>query len=588
MKKTLKRTGAIGLAAATIVTGLSFGPAAATASSPSDASTTALPEPGSSAKVVSPVGNGKYYGGLPSSPTHIQQYATKAAADAASAGLRIDSTGEGWFRAVVRDGSATGECLSIFPMTGGDTLHTKSCSGTNTEWSLDAQGRMVNRQSGQYVTNTVRYVDAYKRSYFAMGSSGPAAEFEGIEAGLSAKVDSTDIPNRTAGISGWAVPGSYVVINGEDQVQAGTDGKWSYELTELKLGSNPVTLEQYEGTVKTGETTLDAELKVAPVTGVASFPADHGQNAVLSGTAQPGATIVIRDVNGDEIARTEARLGSGTWSTPITAPNAGGDYDVRVHQEIDDEATGEIIVAVAYGAAVVITAPVEGMAHDGGPVTLRGTGEVGAQIAVREQGRSTVLGTAQVLANGQWTVRTANVDDRKHVLEATQSGKGNNTTASTVTLNPENDTAAPADLTLTSHEDGDTFAQPGTTTLSGKATPKATVTAYWFGKDYAQYATTVVANDEGDYAISRNMGGTQPYNITLTQTAQAGKVNEVTVRLVPAGVGPVDLTVGSHQDGDAFAPTGQTTISGKASSGATVTFYWFGKDYPQYATTTVA
>ncbi|HDY5681491.1 TPA: hypothetical protein RPJ64_002804, partial [Staphylococcus aureus] len=349
---------------------------------------------------------------------------------------------------------------------------------------------------------------------------------------------------------------AFIVINGEEQVQAGTDGRWSYQLTGLKLGSNPVTLEEYEGTVKTGETSIDAELKVAPVTGVASFPADHGQNAVLSGTAQPGATIVIRDVNGEEIARTNARLGSGTWSTPITAPDAGGDYDLRVHQEIDNEATGEIIVAVAYGAAVVITAPVEGMAHDGGPVTLRGTGEVGAQIAVREQGRSTVLGTAQVLANGQWTVRTTNVDDRKHVLEATQSGKGNNTTASTVTLNPENDTAAPADLTLTSHEDGDTFAQPGTTTLSGKATPKATVTAYWFGKDYPQYATTAVANDEGDYAISRNMGGTQPYNITLTQTAQAGKVNEITVRLVPAGVGPVDLTVTSHQDGDAFAPTG--------------------------------
>ncbi|HAQ9640130.1 TPA: hypothetical protein IYE67_003062, partial [Enterococcus faecium] len=175
-------------------------------------------------------------------------------------------------------------------------------------------------------------------------------------------------------ISGTAVPNSFVLIGTEvpDQVQAGTDGRWSYQLTGLKLGSNPVTLEEYEGTVKTGETSIDAELKVAPVTGVASFPADHGQNAVLSGTAQPGATIVIRDVNGEEIARTNARLGSGTWSTPITAPDAGGDYDLRVHQEIDNEATGEIIVAVAYGAAVVITAPVEGMAHDGGPVTLRG------------------------------------------------------------------------------------------------------------------------------------------------------------------------------------------------------------------------
>ena len=408
--------------------------------------------------------------------------------------------------------------------------------------------------------------------------------------GFSGKVDSVDIPNRTAAISGTAVPGSFVLIDTAvpEQVQAGTDGRWSHTVTDLTLGSNPISLSQYENGEKTGETTLDVVLDVTPVRGAVSFPTDLEQDAVLSGTAHPGSTVVIRDVDGDEIARTEARLGSGAWSTPISAPDAGGDYDVRVHQEIDGEANGEIVVTVAYGAGVAITAPVEGVAHDGGPVTLRGTGEVGAQVTVREQGRSTVLGSAQVLANGQWTIRTTDVDDRKHVLEASQTGKGNNTTASTVTLNPENDSAAPADLTLTSHEDGDTFAQPGATTLSGKATPKATVTAYWFGKDYPQYATTTAANDQGDYSISRNMGGTQPYNITLTQTAQAGKVNEVTVRLVPAGVGPVDLTVGSHQDGDAFAPTGQTTISGKASSGATVTFYWFGKDYPQYATTTVA
>jgi hypothetical protein len=408
--------------------------------------------------------------------------------------------------------------------------------------------------------------------------------------GFSGKVDSVDIPNRTAVISGTAAPGSFVLIDTAvpDQVQAGTDGRWSHTVTDLTLGSNPIPLSQYENGEKTGETTLDVVLDVTPVRGAVSFPTDLEQDAVLSGTAHPGSTVVIRDVDGDEIARTEARLGSGAWSTPIGAPDAGGDYDVRVHQEIDGEANGEIVVTVAYGAGVAITTPAEGMAHDGGPVTLRGTGEVGAQVTVREQGRSTVLGSAQVLANGQWTIRTTDVDDRKHVLEASQTGKGNNTTASTVTLNPENDAAAPADLTLTSHEDGDTFAQPGATTLSGKATPKATVTAYWFGKDYPQYATTTAANDQGDYSISRNMGGTQPYNITLTQTAQAGKVNEVTVRLVPAGVGPVDLTVGSHQDGDAFAPTGQTTISGKASSGATVTFYWFGKDYPQYATTTVA
>ncbi|KQO45079.1 hypothetical protein ASG28_15710 [Frigoribacterium sp. Leaf415] len=386
--------------------------------------------------------------------------------------------------------------------------------------------------------------------------------------GFSAKVDSTDIPNRTAQISGTAVPNSFVLIGTEvpEQVQAGTDGTWSYQLTDLKLGSNSVTLEQYEGTEKTGETTIDAELKVAPVTGAASFPADLGQDAVLSGTAQPGATIVIRDVDGNEIARTDARLGSGTWSTPITAPDAGGDYDLRVHQEIDDEATGEIIVTVTYGAAVVITAPVEGMAHDGGPVTLRGTGEVGAQIAVREQGRSTVLGTAQVLANGQWTVRTTNVDDRKHVLEATQTGKGNNTTISTVTLNPENGEQPPVIVapTVETPEAGSTVTT-SRPVFSGHGQDGATVTI-GYGPNSIIGTGTVV---DGEWTITPNRGlslGTS--NLVVTQTA-GDDVQQIT-HTINRVAAELPLSVTSHVN-DQFYEAGVTTFRGTAPIGSTVT-----------------
>ncbi|ROS53600.1 hypothetical protein EDF21_1449 [Frigoribacterium sp. PhB118] len=386
--------------------------------------------------------------------------------------------------------------------------------------------------------------------------------------GFSGKVDSVDIPNRTAVISGTAVPGSFVLIDTAipDQVQAGTDGRWSHTVTDLTLGSNPIPLSQYENGEKTGETTLDVVLDVSPVRGSVSFPADLEQDAVLSGTAHPGSTVVIRDVDGDEIARTEARLGSGAWSTPIGAPDAGGDYDVRVHQEIDGEANGEIVVTVAYGAGVAITAPVEGMAHDGGPVTLRGTGEVGAQVTVREEGRSTVLGSAQVLANGQWTIRTTDVDDRKHVLEASQTGKGNNTTTSTVTLNPENGEQPPVIVapTVETPEAGSTVTT-SRPVFSGHGQDGATVTI-GYGPNSIIGTGTVV---DGEWTITPTRGlslGTS--NLVVTQTV-GDDVQQIT-HTINRVAAELPLSVTSHVN-DQFYEAGVTTFRGTAPIGSTVT-----------------
>ena len=388
---------------------------------------------------------------------------------------------------------------------------------------------------------------------------------------LSGKVDSVDIPNRTAQISGTAIPRAFVVINGEDQVQAGSDGTWSRQLTGLKLGSNPVTLEQYQNGTKTGTTTIDAELEVVPVTGAVSFPDDLGQDAVLSGTAHPGATIVVRDVDGDEIARTDARLGSGAWSTPITAPDAGGDYDLRVHQEIDDEATGEVIVTAPYGAAVAITAPVDGMAHDGGPVTLQGTGEIGAQVAVREQGRTTVLGTAEVLQSGRWTIRTTNVDDRKHVLEATQTGKGDNTTRSTVTLNPEAGEAAP--VTVTNPADATAGYVPNTSfTFEGTGTAGKTLQVE---NKFGTTLGTARVEDDRTWSWTRANMGTSTWTINFIQ--DKGETTQSTATVLnfkPSAETPAPaplVTVTNPSDAkEGYVPNTSFTFEGTGTADKTI------------------
>lgn len=558
MKKTLKRTGAIGLAAATIVTGLSFGPAAVAAPSPVSTQAEAT------VKLVFRDGN-RYNAVTGRAGKAYAPFNSLAAATAAALDLKVVRLPNGNSQLVGMSDAGDDVC---FRAASFNTLNFFSASSVNcnpdttsTQWFFD----------GSTLRNAFKPTTAiggYSGNYLAFSSTNAFALETDISAlgEFSGKVDSTDVPSRTAWISGSAVPGAFVVINGADQVPAGTDGTWSYELTELKLGSNPVTLEQYEGTVKTGETTLDVVLDVSPVRGAVSFPADLEQDAVLSGTAHPGSTVVIRDVDGDEIARTEARLGSGAWSTPIGAPDAGGDYDVRIHQEIDGEANGEIIVTVAYGAGVAITAPVEGMAHDGGPVTIRGTGEVGAQVVVREEGRSTVLGTAQVLANGQFTIRTTDVDDRKHVLEASQTGKGNNTTTTTVTLNPENGEQPPVIVapTVETPEAGSTVTT-SRPVFSGHGQDGATVTI-GYGPNSIIGTGTVV---DGEWTITPNRGlslGTS--NLLVTQTA-GDDVQQIT-HTINRVAAELPLSVTSHVN-DQFYEAGVTTFRGTAPIGSTVT-----------------
>jgi hypothetical protein len=458
-------------------------------------------------------------------------------------------------------------------------------------WSVSADGRRATRGTD----TTVATAGDKIRATLRLASSPPSTTLSGghlrvqrdatstkqvtafqvfsIEvAALSGMVDGVDVRARSAQISGTAAPGSWVILGGVDEVQANRDGAWSFELEGLKLGSNPVTLEQYENGVKTDETTLDVVLEVRPVSAAVSFPTDLEQDAVLSGAAQPGATVIVTDVDGTEIARTDARPGSGLWSTPIPAPNAGGDYDVRIHQQIDGEDTGEIIRTVSYGAAVQITAPVEGMAHDGGPVRMTGRGEPGAQVVVREQGGSTILGTKQVLQSGTWTLDTTNVDDRKHVLEVTQTGKGNNTTLDTVTLNPEAGEIAPVEVT---NPDAATIAQgytPNTSfTFEGTAEKGKTLQ---IENKYGTKLDETRVTDRGTWSWTRANMGTSTWTINFIQDKGTPAETKATVaNFTPrtTATAPVAVTnPDAATIAQGYTPNTSFTFEGTAEKGKTL------------------
>jgi len=294
---------------------------------------------------------------------------------------------------------------------------------------------------------------------------------------FTADVTSVDLHGRSAVLTGTAEPDAYVVINGDDQVQAGESGEWQYTVSGLRLGANTVHLEQFEGTTKTDELDLDVPLEVRDVTATATFDADVSKPVTVSGTAQPGAEIQVKNTDGTVVATaTAATDDSGVWDTTVPAPNAGGVYTVHVNQVIDGEKNGDAKVDIDYGAAVTVTSPVENAAHDGGQLTMTGTGKPGSQITVREQGKDTVIGSTTVLVNHNWSLKTSNLDDRRHVLETTQRSSGNNITRDVRTLNPDADATAPLVITAPEYGVETQLDASGELEFRGTGEPEARVT----------------------------------------------------------------------------------------------------------------
>ncbi|MDV6738945.1 BapA prefix-like domain-containing protein, partial [Pseudomonas aeruginosa] len=144
-------------------------------------------------------------------------------------------------------------------------------------------------------------------------------------AGSSVTVDSvapaTPVVNPSNGttLSGTAEPGSSVTLtdgsgNPIGQVTADGSGNWSFTpSTPLADGTvvNATATDPAGNTSGQGSTTVDG---VAPATPTVNL----SNGSSLSGTAEPGSTVILTDGNGNPIAEVTAD-GSGNWTyTPVS------------------------------------------------------------------------------------------------------------------------------------------------------------------------------------------------------------------------------------------------------------------------------
>ncbi|WP_034018328.1 Ig-like domain-containing protein, partial [Pseudomonas aeruginosa] len=189
-------------------------------------------------------------------------------------------------------------------------------------------------------------------------------------AGSSVTVDSvapaTPVINPSNGttLSGTAEPGSSVTLtdgNGNPigQVTADGSGNWSFTpSTPLADGTvvNATATDPAGNTSGQGSTTVDG---VAPTTPTVNL----SNGSSLSGTAEPGSTVILTDGNGNPIAEVTAD-GSGNWtytpSTPIAngtvvnvvAQDAAGNSSPGASVTVDSQAPAAPVVNPSNGTTL--------------------------------------------------------------------------------------------------------------------------------------------------------------------------------------------------------------------------------------------
>ncbi|WP_144757111.1 hypothetical protein, partial [Curtobacterium pusillum] len=396
----------------------------------------------------------------------VSSYSTASQARANATQFTIPAAGQrGQFQI-----AGTSSCIA----DGGSynaVISTCSTSAASQKWEVLNTGEIF--KAGSYAP--LRVNTAGTRLVVNDGQMSKLVPlFDGV-----VRAGSVDVAGRTATLEGYAEPNADIIINDTIPAKANAEGKWSKELTGLKLGKQTVKVEQFLNNERVGDPIqVEVDLAVAPLTASAVFSSDPSVPVLVSGSGQANADVVVHRPGKPD---TIQPIGTtGTYSFRMPAPDQGGEYTITLGQRFDKpgggfEETTPVTLPIDYGRGVSIVSPAPDAEHAGGKVEMTGRGTPGALVTVTEKGSSKELGTARVLANDVWSLETTeSLDAGKHTLVASQLSKGNNTTLAEVTLNPGASSVAP--LVIASPMDGSTVESSSKRiTFSGTGEPGARV-----------------------------------------------------------------------------------------------------------------
>ena len=436
----------------------------------------------------------------------------------------------------------------------GTTIEVRDAAGT-------VLGTATTGTDGKYTVTLAPGTATANQTLSVVAKNASGTESQPATATTPADVTAPTVDNITGNsgsgyeITGTADPNTTIEVRDPSGAVIGTgtsDANGDFTVTLPTGTTNPGDTLTVIGKDNAGNESQPTEVLVpsdatvtAPtVTGVTGNSVAGYQ---VTGTADPNATIEIRDADGNVIATGTA---DGTGSFAVNLPAGTANANETLTALAKDPAGNTSTPTTFQTPADEVVAPpsvdkVTGNTTQGYQVT--GTAELGTTIEVRATD-GTVLGTATTGPTGQYTVTLA-------------SGKA--TAKQTVNVVAKNDTGlesqpttamTPADVTTPTIGDITGDSTTGYE-ITGTADPNTTIEVR--NPDGTIIGTTTT-DDQGNFTVDLPAGAANPGD-TLTVVGKDGDGNESQ---------PTEVTV--PEDATVATPT-VTNVTGTTATGYQVT-----------------
>ncbi|MGG7507521.1 Ig-like domain-containing protein [Plantibacter sp. YIM 135249] len=259
---------------------------------------------------------------------------------------------------------------------------------------------------------------------------------------LPAPVLTADAPPATGAISA-AYSYTFEALNTDSFAVASGALPPGLTLTSAGvLAGTPTTAGDFTFTVKAtgpgGETVGASHTITVPVAVATTSPTngstEETTTPTVSGTGQPGASVVVTDDSGLTVG--SATVGAdGTWSV-VTTTLAAGAHTLSATQITTGgtASSAQISITIEIPATVAITTPADGSTAETTTPTVSGTGQPGASVVLTNNAGSTV-GSATVDAYGTWSVVTTTLAAGAHTLSAIQTTTGGTVSSAQISIN---------------------------------------------------------------------------------------------------------------------------------------------------------
>lgn len=411
-------------------------------------------------------------------------------------------------------------------------------------------------------------------------------------------------------VTGMAEPNSTVHILDPGgaiigTVTAGSNGEFTATLVPPQTNGEHLVANATDAAGNTsGNSAITAPDTTAPdaPTGVTVA----GDGGSVSGHAEAGSTVTVKDSNGNQIGTGQADSG-GNFTVSITPSKMNGEtVKVTATDSSNNESqpTSAVAPDITAPGTPIITAvtddqPMYQGPLDNGDVTndskpkLEGTAEAGSQVKIYDNG--TLLTTVVADINGNWNYTPVSaLSEGAHIFTVTSTDAANNT-SSAASWKIIVDTIAPTVpvITLVNDDVGSitgSVANNGwvtndnTPTISGTGEPGSLVNLY----DGIQLLTVILVDSSGtwSYTVPGNQVlSDRTHQFTVSATDAAGNVItsptvvSVTVDTQPPGApvilaatddvgnAPIDLPTGSRSN-DTLPE-----LKGTGTDGSKITLY---------------